>query len=101
MFPIINRGTWARVFAYRTVILRYLKAHKDQNVNILSLGAGFDTTYFWLEDVLGKEDLAELNPGLITYIEVDFDEIVEKKIHMIKKSDKLMSLIYKSESEQV
>jgi hypothetical protein len=30
MFPIINRGTWARVFAYRQVIIRFLQAYKDE-----------------------------------------------------------------------
>ena len=29
MYPIINRGTWARVQAYRQVILRFLEAYKD------------------------------------------------------------------------
>ena len=48
--PIINRGTWTRVYSIRQVLLRFLKAYGavNQKVNIVSLGAGYDSTYFWL-----------------------------------------------------
>ena len=50
MYPIINRGTWARVFSFRSVIKKFLEAYKDdpEGVNIMSLGAGYDTTFFWI-----------------------------------------------------
>lgn len=52
MYPIINRGTWARVQAYREQILKFLTAFQDdeKTKTIFSLGAGFDTTFFWLWD---------------------------------------------------
>jgi len=40
-------------------------------VNILSLGAGYDSTYFWLK----SQNLATE----IDYIEVDFPDLVQKK----------------------
>jgi hypothetical protein len=47
MFPIINRGTWARVYAIRSVINRFIEAYKDRpSFNILSLGAGYDVIFF-------------------------------------------------------
>ena len=52
MFPIINRGTWARVASIRQIITRFLAAYAEPavKVNILSLGAGYDSTFFWLMD---------------------------------------------------
>lgn len=86
MFPIINRGTWARVFAFRQIITRFIKAHLDQEVNILSLGAGYDTTYFWLQEELGSNgELSGASKERVVYVEIDFDEVVTKKIHTIKR----------------
>ena len=31
MMPIINRGTWTRVYAIRQVLLRFLKIHSEVN----------------------------------------------------------------------
>ena len=60
MFPIINRGTWARVYAIRQVVLRFLKAYQGKSkVNVLSLGAGYDSTYFWARKQLGLECTGE------------------------------------------
>ena len=56
MYPIINRGTWARVYAIRQVILRFIAANKTSKVNVLLLGAGYDSTYFWLRQKLGVEN---------------------------------------------
>ncbi len=47
MFPVINRGTWARVHSIRQIIMRFV-SHFDE-CNIVSLGAGFDSTFFWLK----------------------------------------------------
>ena len=48
LYPIINRGTWSRVQAYRQTILKFLSLCGDGPCNILSLGGGYDTTFFWL-----------------------------------------------------
>lgn len=50
MYPIINRGTWARVQSYRQFIQRFLDTFEsgEQSVNIISLGAGYDSSFFWL-----------------------------------------------------
>jgi hypothetical protein len=56
MFPIINRGTWARVYSIRQIILRFMASYAGKSkVNVLSLGAGYDSTYFWLRQNLGLE----------------------------------------------
>lgn len=52
MMPIINRGTWTRVFSVRTLIQNFIEKFKDgsHGIQILSLGAGLDTGYFHFEE---------------------------------------------------
>lgn len=55
------------------MVTRFLAAYaKEERVQILSLGAGFDVTYFWLRDVL--PDVSNLK-----YVEVDFPDVTERK----------------------
>jgi len=83
LYPIINRGTWARVQAYRQVILSFVNAFCPLgNVNIISLGAGYDTNAFWLHEV-NNGQLADWAKNNITYTEVDFDQVVNRKIEII------------------
>ena len=50
--PLINRGTYCRVFAINSKLHEILDNHKkleefkDSKINIIILGSGFDTTYF-------------------------------------------------------
>lgn len=80
MYPIINRGTWARVEIYREQLVKFLTAWQQTPKTILNLGAGYDSNFFWLHDH---------HPNLVsqlTWIEVDFDSVVERKIEIIKKT---------------
>lgn len=97
MLPIINRGTWARVWAYREMILKFLKAYHDKEINILSLGSGYDSTFFWLHDSLQKGEIKDITLEKLTYIEVDFTEVVVKKINIMKKSSLLAKIANVSE----
>ena len=87
MLPIINRGTWARVHSIRQVIKRFIKIceEKGQLFNILSLGAGFDSTYFWLK----KENLF---PKGCKYVEIDFPNLIEKKAQVISMNEEMMKI---------
>ncbi|KAJ0961865.1 hypothetical protein J5N97_029693 [Dioscorea zingiberensis] len=84
--PIINRGYFARWAALRNLLLQFLKSdgHKDDNncakKQILSLGAGFDTTYFQLMD-------EKIAPHL--YVELDFKEVTSKKAALIEHCSQL------------
>lgn len=44
--PLINRGYYTRVMAVRLVLAQFLEAGGSQ---VLTLGAGYDTTYFRLK----------------------------------------------------
>ncbi|KAL2326209.1 hypothetical protein Fmac_025267 [Flemingia macrophylla] len=84
--PIINRGYYARWAAFRKLLYQFLDVNKKADGDapikkqILSLGAGFDTTYFQLQDE-GKA------PYL--YVEVDFKEVTSKKAALIETHSQL------------
>ncbi|KAK9148434.1 hypothetical protein Scep_007191 [Stephania cephalantha] len=87
--PIINRGYFTRWAALRKLILQFLYSgrHSDGSVTkkqILSLGAGFDTTYFQLQD----EGI-----GPFLYVELDFKEVTSKKAAIIENFGELRDKI--------
>jgi len=80
MLPIINRGTWSRVFAITSTVDKVVNSlkinieNKDQRqLQIINLGAGLDTLYFNLKDKY--EDQVNLK-----FIELDYEQIVQKKV---------------------
>ncbi|KAL9429895.1 hypothetical protein AB3S75_025312 [Citrus x aurantiifolia] len=84
--PIINRGYFARWAALRRLLYQFLDCGSDGDKKchtkkqILSLGAGFDTTYFQLQ-AEGKA------PHL--YVELDFIEVTSKKAALIETHGEL------------
>ncbi|XP_077236833.1 leucine carboxyl methyltransferase [Tasmannia lanceolata] len=88
--PIINRGYYARWAALRKLLLQFLTSERhgdDKNPTmkqIVSLGAGFDTTYFQLQE----EGIA---PYL--YLELDFKEVTSKKATLIDTFNQLRDKI--------
>jgi hypothetical protein len=64
------------------------------------LGSGYDTNYFWIQELINNGELPEKLRGKITYIEVDYLEITMKKLNVIRKSDKLMKLICLTEEDK-
>jgi tRNA wybutosine-synthesizing protein 4 len=53
--------------------------------NIISLGAGFDSTFFWLK--------AAKISDKVCYIEVDYPDVVRKKIQVIRANSILAELV--------
>lgn len=88
--PIINRGYFARWAALRKLLNQFLDTEKNGGEKghlkkqVLSLGAGFDTTYFQLQDE-GKA------PHL--YVELDFKEVTSKKTTLIETCSHLRDKI--------
>lgn len=88
--PVINAGTWTRVFAIRNFVEKILNCiDKNENVNIICLGCGLDTMYFNL-----KEKFANFK-----FYEFDLQEPTEKKIECINKSNKLKECININEAK--
>ncbi|XP_022770183.1 leucine carboxyl methyltransferase 1-like isoform X2 [Durio zibethinus] len=84
--PIINRGYFARWAALRRFLYQFLdcKGCNSEKKQILSLGAGFDTTFFQLQDE-GKA------PYL--YVELGYEEVTSKKASLIESCSQLRNKI--------
>mmetsp|Transcript_47993 Transcript_47993/g.79859 ORF Transcript_47993/g.79859 Transcript_47993/m.79859 type:complete len:332 (-) Transcript_47993:598-1593(-) len=83
--PLINRGYWTRVNALRRLLRQFLEAGgPNVQKQVLSIGAGFDTTYFQLK---GEGQAPHL------YVEVDFPEIVQRKRDIISQHSQLYSIL--------
>ncbi|XP_057805495.1 leucine carboxyl methyltransferase 1 homolog isoform X2 [Salvia miltiorrhiza] len=82
--PIINRGYFARYSALRKLLYEFLdckiNGEEKGKKQILSLGAGFDTTVFQLQDEGNMPHL---------YVELDFKEVTSKKAAIIENSTEL------------
>jgi len=91
--PLINRGTYCRVFAINSKLHEILDNHKkleefkDSKINIIILGSGFDTTYFNL--------MTEGYKNIEVY-EYDYKKIIEKKMQYISKYKQLSEIINKN-----
>ncbi|KAG9452176.1 hypothetical protein H6P81_005080 [Aristolochia fimbriata] len=79
--PIINRGYYSRWAVLRKLLHQFLElgsissSENQPKKQILSIGAGFDTTFFQLQE----EGIA---PHL--YVELDFKEVTSKKAALIE-----------------
>jgi len=94
--PLIHRGYYSRVMAMRRTVTRFLeRCPVDGGVQIVNLGAGMDTLYFWLRE----------NPKLwrndLTYFEVDFPEVLSKKLSSLMKKQNFWPLLDASEKEDL
>mmetsp|Transcript_15107 Transcript_15107/g.20848 ORF Transcript_15107/g.20848 Transcript_15107/m.20848 type:complete len:341 (-) Transcript_15107:134-1156(-) len=89
--PLINRGYFSRVHAFHSLMKQFMRAFKDKPTQIISLGCGFDTTYFQFKDQ---------NCAPTRYIEVDFPEVTSKKSAVIERTPELRGLLDPKEEGQ-
>ena len=87
--PEIHLGYYARVAGVRALIDKFLEAC-DTAVQIISLGAGFDTL-FWR--------LLEEGRPVQNFIELDFAGVTARKCLLIKKSKELMGPVAGEEGD--
>ena len=91
--PLINRGTYCRVFAINSKLHEILDNHKkleefkDSKINIIILGSGFDTTYF---------NLMSEGYTNIEFYEYDFKKIIDQKLQYISKFKQLSEIVKKN-----
>lgn len=97
--PLINRGTFCRVFAINDTLHNILNNYKklteknnikDYKVNLIILGSGFDTTYFNL--------MSEGYSNIEVY-EYDYKKIIDKKKQLISKSKIISELIAQNKKD--
>jgi tRNA wybutosine-synthesizing protein 4 len=93
--PLINRGTYCRVYAINSKLheilnnFRKLEEYKNSKINIIILGSGFDTTYFNLMSEGYKN---------IEVFEYDYKKIIDKKMQYISKHKQLSEIINKNKN---
>uniref|UniRef100_K1REP9 tRNA wybutosine-synthesizing protein 4 n=1 Tax=Magallana gigas TaxID=29159 RepID=K1REP9_MAGGI len=82
--PLIHRGYYIRAKAVDFFLKKFLTSYPEKN-QIVSLGAGFDSTYFRLrsEGVLSST----------SFYEVDFPDVVQRKNSLIQNNKDLQKLI--------
>ncbi|XP_076454100.1 leucine carboxyl methyltransferase 1-like [Babylonia areolata] len=78
--PEINKGYYARVTSIRILLQKFIEA-TNRECQVVSLGAGFDTTYWCLKE-------QDLNPK--SYIEMDFMAVTSRKCQQIKSKKALL-----------
>lgn len=79
--PLINRGYFARVYTFQKLISNFCEIH--DRVQIVSLGAGYDTTFWKLQK----------SSTSMKYIEIDFKNIVQKKSFIIQSRHELNKIL--------
>jgi len=79
--PLINRGYYSRVAGVQEIIDQFLHLYGKHGITqIVSLGGGFDTTYFRR---LEKDPSSA--PTL--YIELDYERVCRTKANIIRKNE--------------
>jgi len=81
--PLINIGTHVRTWAIDQLVLSFLNSSSAPK-QIISLGAGSDTRYFRLTEMLAEGSHAEWN--LCRYVELDFAETTSKKAFTLRRN---------------
>jgi len=92
--PLIHWGYYVRAKSIDYTLQRFLSMNQsEERIQIISLGAGFDSSYFRLK----KEKLLKN----CIYYEIDFPEVIKRKLCIIEKHEELKNLIgqYKVKDE--
>lgn len=87
--PEIHLGYYARVKGFSYLIDKFFEAC-DTKVQIINLGAGFDTLYW---------RLMQAEKPVENFIEVDFPGVTARKCYLIKRNKQLLEKIADSEGE--
>jgi len=88
--PLINRGYYIRARAIDFALNLFLTTKTSEKKQIISLGAGFDSSYFRLRD---KGALLSTR-----FLEIDFPNVVQRKTKLIYATKDLVSLINENKS---
>ena len=81
--PEIHLGYYARVQGFRYLIDKFFDAC-DTKVQMINLGAGFDTLYW---------RLVEEGKPVKNFVEVDFSGVTARKCYLIKRHKELLAQV--------
>ncbi|KAK6166391.1 hypothetical protein SNE40_023096 [Patella caerulea] len=86
--PLINRGYYIRVKTIDHILRKFLLQHQGSK-QIISIGAGFDTSFFRLKSTGQLENTI--------FVEIDFPELVKRKHALISNQPALQQLLGEKE----
>ncbi|ODV94254.1 hypothetical protein PACTADRAFT_51126, partial [Pachysolen tannophilus NRRL Y-2460] len=91
--PAINRGYWIRMNSIKNCIDSIIKNENAAINTIINLGCGYDPLPFQILDNKFKF-LRNGKPGMkFLCIDIDYPELIENKVKMIKDSAELMEIV--------
>lgn len=97
---LINRGYWIRVHAFRQLIRQFFASvEPDVCVQVLSLGAGYDSAPFHFLDAKHKSYYDECTENF-KWFEIDFPDVVRTKASVLQ-SDKALQHLMTNEAIQL
>lgn len=117
--PLMNRGYWLRVKAIENAINRFLEMYPEDAVQIISLGAGYDTLYFrWAAAACSKRgSTAGTAEGdsftmptcpsfgdfsrLHRYVEIDHTDVIRGKRDIIVKQPGMNDLAHLTSDQEL
>ncbi|KAL6783840.1 hypothetical protein ACKKBG_A03735 [Auxenochlorella protothecoides x Auxenochlorella symbiontica] len=82
--PLINRGYYARQASLRQLVTRFLACLHPGPVQVVSLGAGFDTLYW---------QLVQEGAPISRYIELDMPQVCMEKAGVVARTPALLRLV--------
>ena len=90
--PLIHRGYYVRAKAIDYMLKQFINTPIATERQIISLGTGFDSSYFRLKSQNSLKNAF--------FYEIDFPEVIQRKINIIGKQNQLKNLIgsYKIEN---
>ena len=91
--PLINRGYWLRMRAIEAVVKRFLNEDTGKRKAIVNLGCGYEPLAFRM---LWKYPTQCQG---VKFVDVDFPQLMEKKVRMLKKDPLLHERLNVPEEE--
>jgi len=86
--PLMLRGYYLRNYIMRDIVRKFLSTEQGSfpKKQIVNLGAGFDTLYFWIK----KQNL--FSPDML-YFELDFMDVLKHKVESLSNHPTLLAQI--------
>jgi tRNA wybutosine-synthesizing protein 4 len=85
--PLIHAGYAIRTLAVHSAIDSFLRENEGQEVTVVSLGCGFEPSYFRL---IAR---ASLPCSKLRYVDVDYPALLHQKMDMMQQSEELTSMV--------
>ncbi|KAG0055480.1 Leucine carboxyl methyltransferase 2 [Gryganskiella cystojenkinii] len=97
--PVINRAYYQRTESIRMLVEGWVEACETKGVEacaVVSLGCGFDPTFFRLATLKSQEQDSKTK---LKYIDIDYPTLITERLYMIRNEEKLFHLLPQDPTE--